>query len=469
MRQSQYHHWKYPAILTLSTITLVLGMSWPKPQFQPSISIAAKIQTPLRLPASQILIGHSTWVYALAISPNNQYLASASYDGQIKIWHRQTGQLLHTLLGHTDAIETLAISPDNQILASGGWDNRIRLWNLETGQLLRTLNSHTEDVKTLAISPDGNWLASGSTDKTIKLWHLPTGKHRMSLNTKDWVRCVAFIPDSQTLVSGSENGSVQVWSLTNGKLLQTVAAHSKAVWSVALSPDGKTLATASTDKTIKLWQLSSLQLQRTLRGHSHAVWSVAFSPDGKTLASGGYDKTIKLWNPNTGELIHDWQGHHKPVWSVTFSPDSQILASSSSDEKVKLWEMTSSQEFLSQVSTKPASVNLASQETTSEITNPKTVVELNQLLYEMIDQNWQSIQFQETLVYRVRLTMDGKLTSYEAMNPSASRWIDPIPLESLPQTDGLSQQFMEFKVVMKPDGVLEVAPLQGWDTNPGSL
>ena len=31
------------------------------------------------------LTGHSVWVYAIAISPDNQTLASGSYDGTIKI------------------------------------------------------------------------------------------------------------------------------------------------------------------------------------------------------------------------------------------------------------------------------------------------------------------------------------------------------------------------------------------------
>ncbi|MFY7806812.1 MAG: WD40 repeat domain-containing protein [Limnoraphis robusta] len=463
MMQSQHHHWKYPTLLTLSTITIVLGLSWPKPQFKPSVFSELKTQEAIRLPASQTLIGHSTWVYAVTISSDNQYLASASYDGTIKIWNLKTGQLLHSFSGHTDAIETLTISPDNKILISGGWDNRIRVWNLETGELIRTLKGHGEDVKTVAISSDGKWLASGSVDQTIKLWNLSTGKEHFSLKTSNWVRSIVFSPDNQTLVSGSENGSVQIWSLTDGKLLDTLTAHSQAVWSVVLSPDGQTLATASRDKTIKLWQLNTRQLKHTLKGHSRAVLSLAFSRDGQTLASGGYDKTIRLWNPKTGEEIDHWEGHQKPIWSVVFSADSQILASGSSDETVKLWEIYSSKK--SQLDHKAISAEVSSQPqlTASEITNSKTLVELNQMLYEAIHQNWRSIKFNETLVYRVKLTADGRLISYQPMNAAASDWVTETPLESLRYRGILPQDLIEFEVVMKPSGVLEVAPIQGWD------
>lgn len=422
IQSQQPYNWKYPTLLTLSTITVVLSLTWPKPQFKASIPMPARVEEAIHLPASQTLNGHSTWVYALAISPDNKYLASGSYDGQIKIWNLEKGQLLHTLSGHTDAIQTLAISPDG-ILASGGWDNRVRLWNLETGTLIQTLKGHVEDVKTLAISSDGKWLASGSADKTIKLWHLQTGKQHLTVKTSDWVRSVSFSPDNQTLASGSENGSVQIWSVTDGKPLHTLAGHSQAVWSVAFSPDGQTLATGSTDKTVKLWQLSNQQLQDTLVGHSKAVWSVAFSPDGQTLASGSGDETVKLWQ-------------------IDSSVNSQTEKVAESSEKQ------------------------APEPSASEAMNAEKMAELNQQLYQKIDKKWQSIQFNETLVYQVKVTTDGKVASYRPVNAAASYWVTETPLEQLQQTNISNENLIEFEVVMKPSGILEVAPIQGWNNRP---
>jgi WD40 repeat protein len=288
----------------------------------------------------------------------------------------------------------------------------------------------------------------------------------MTLKTSNWVRSIVFSADNQTLVSGSENGSVEIWSLTDGKRLQTLTAHSQAVWSVALSPDGQTLATASTDKTIKLWHLNNLQLQHTLKGHSRAVWSLAFSPDSQILASGGYDKTIQLWNPKTGQQIRQWEGHKKPIWSLVFSPDSQVLATGSSDEMVKLWEIDTPKIFQPMNTQTSSEIHLKPSLKSSEVTDSKTLVELNQILYNSIDQNWQSVRFNDTLVYRVKMTTDGKIASYQPMNVAASDWVAQTPLEELHQPDISSQNVIEFKVVMQPSGVLEVSPIQGWENLP---
>src|SRR5947208_417936 len=76
-----------------------------------------------------------TWVYSVAISPDNQTLVSGNYDKTINVWNFRTGKLNYTIRGHTDAVESVAISPDGKILASGSWDNKIKLWDLKTGRL----------------------------------------------------------------------------------------------------------------------------------------------------------------------------------------------------------------------------------------------------------------------------------------------------------------------------------------------
>lgn len=80
---------------------------------------------------------------------------------------------LHILRGHTGTITALAISPDNQWLASGSEDQTIRLWSLANadpeGQSI-PLHGHTGKVYALTFSPDSHWLASGSDDQTVRLW-----------------------------------------------------------------------------------------------------------------------------------------------------------------------------------------------------------------------------------------------------------------------------------------------------------
>jgi WD40 repeat protein len=75
-------------------------------------------------------IGHSAGVAQLAFSPNGDILASASINGEIKLWRVSDWSELSTLSGHTSGVGSLAFSPDGAILASSSDDGTIRLWGV---------------------------------------------------------------------------------------------------------------------------------------------------------------------------------------------------------------------------------------------------------------------------------------------------------------------------------------------------
>lgn len=97
-----------------------------------------------------------------------------------------------------------------------------------------------------------------------------------------------------------------------------------------------------------------------------------------------------------------------------------------------------------------------------EITDLEQRRELQKQLREQLSKNWKGTgSYKRNLVYRVAVNKDGAIADYEPDNQSAFDYEQETPLPKLAKnTDAsialLDEPLAQYKVVFKPDGVLEV-------------
>jgi len=79
--------------------------------------------------------GHKTIVTAVRFSNNDSFLIMGSVDSTIKIWKRNTGEVVKQLK-QPQGISYLDVSRDGKLIATGSYDSIVRIWNADNGELL---------------------------------------------------------------------------------------------------------------------------------------------------------------------------------------------------------------------------------------------------------------------------------------------------------------------------------------------
>lgn len=225
-----------------------------------------------------IFQGHVGSVTAVCLSKEEdtkpKFLITGSNDLTIKKWKipDESNSLIKTSIytrrAHDKDINSIDISPNNEFLATASYDKLGKIWDVELGETIGVLKGHKRGLWDINFCKYDQLIVTSSGDKTIKLWSL---KNYQCLKTFEGhtnsVQRSKFLNKNQQVISSGADGLIKLWSIKEEGECITFDNHVNRIWALDIKQDGENFISADADGQINFWKDNSEELRIAQEQH----------------------------------------------------------------------------------------------------------------------------------------------------------------------------------------------------------
>ena len=298
------------------------------------------------LNAIEQLTAHGGPVKGLAISKNNKYMASASFDYSVVLWKLNPIEENNTLIGHDAAVNTVKFSPRENILASGGDDNKLLLWPLKYPLKKDNeiepfiLGKHKGKIVDLDFSRNGKYLLSASWDGSVGIWDIKKRKNIKFLKGhKGPVYSVKYSKDNKYIYSSGYDGEIKMWEAKNGNYIRPLIKNGWGISVFEINEKKNFIAYGSTDGKIKITKMKEDTLILKIGEDRTPILSMYYLEKENLISFGNAKGRMIILDTNSWSLVRDFNAVNGPIWDNILFPKDSSLIVAGLDDFLTRWEI----------------------------------------------------------------------------------------------------------------------------------
>lgn len=216
--------------------------------------------------------GHGSSVTAVGLprdlfTGHPKFLITASEDLTIKKWTipkpPKSSDMLplsvksadYTRKAHEKMIHAIDISPNNDFLATASHDKTSKIWDLNGGETLHVLRGHKRPVYDISFCRYDRLIVTASGDQTARVWNLEDASCIKSYEgSSNAVQRVDFLCKNQYIVGAGADGLIKIWEVSSGECVNTLDNHDNRIWALIVKNNGEEFISADSDGAITIWQ-----------------------------------------------------------------------------------------------------------------------------------------------------------------------------------------------------------------------
>lgn len=302
----------------------------------------------------------------IQFSHDGERFASASIDGQVRIWSIESGRVTKTLNNYTNLRPPIRFSHDDKYLCTSSLDYSLLLWDTNSGSLIRRFYGHQNYIKKIDFSGADNRIVTLSADNTARVWDINSGQELIKIETEEVnISSAAISTDGNQLLTGLNNGHIKLHNIETGEVIISFQGHNESINDLDISNNDAYALSGSIDGSIRIWNLlNGQQIQQynldsnpsTIefknnnhififaaragkawvlnRANNSIIYNLSTTPFNShcdynaitgNMLEGIDSKIIQLRNINNNEIIKEFPGHNHEVIHTKLSPDQQTV------------------------------------------------------------------------------------------------------------------------------------------------
>lgn len=240
-------------------------------------------------------------VNALAWSPDEKQLLSASSDGALQIWDIESGETVAKVKSGFTGVNAIAWSQDGKLVAVAN-NKKINFYQIPGLRIISSMPTGSERVMAICFDPNGFNLYSLTHDFAVSVWDYRQRQRLGGLPGSEdfFIDAAGFSSDSERIVTierKQEGDVLSVYERINMETLMmlTFTGLPKDVNLVDLNATGTNVLTVNSS-TLRAWGVNNSELLGSIDLEYFPPTAFALGTRNNRMAVGGSNNRIRLYD-----------------------------------------------------------------------------------------------------------------------------------------------------------------------------
>jgi len=206
-----------------------------------------------------------TTITGLDYSLDGDYLIASDKAGNLYTFDLKNNFRSTTWGGHNKTVSEISFYGDDQYFASAGYDGVVKLWITASSKLYKKFNPDGGRIYCMSVTPNGNLLSISTEKKGVIIYDINTGYQYAALDPhKKTVLDMQFSADSKYLFSSGLDNQLRIYD-DSAKVEVFASKDFYKIIRISGTQDGKYFAVADISNKIKVFDTSPLKIKPAKR------------------------------------------------------------------------------------------------------------------------------------------------------------------------------------------------------------